>query len=117
MAEEAANYRVISILSIHGKICGRVFISRVVESTKEQVAEKKGGFRSGICIDQLFLLKQVIEKHKEKIKEVYVPFMDLEKAYNKVYRKVLWRSLHEREVDGYLIRNMSSLYNGSKGGK
>ena len=35
---DCANYRGISILSIPGKIYGRVLISRVIKSTKEQVA-------------------------------------------------------------------------------
>ena len=35
---DCANYRGINILSIPGKIYGRVLISRVIESTKEQVA-------------------------------------------------------------------------------
>ena len=47
-----ANYRGINILSI------RVFIIRVRESTKKQVAEEQGGFRLGRgCIDQIFVLK------------------------------------------------------------
>ena len=32
----------------------------------------------------------------------------------KFCREALWRELHECGVDGYLIRSMSSLYNGSK---
>ena len=53
-----ANYRGISMLSMPGKVYGRVFIIRVRESTKEQVAEEQGGFRSGRgCIDQIFVLK------------------------------------------------------------
>ena len=40
--------------------------------------------------------------------------MDLEKAYDKFCRETLWRVLHECGVDGYLIRSMSSLYNGSR---
>ena len=42
-----ANYRGISILNIPGKIYGRVMISRVMKSTKEQEMEEQGGFRSG----------------------------------------------------------------------
>ena len=34
---ECANYRGISILSIPGKIYGRVFIRRVVENNREEV--------------------------------------------------------------------------------
>ena len=44
---DCVNYKGISILSIPGKIYGRVLINRVIESTKEQIAEEQGGFRSG----------------------------------------------------------------------
>ena len=64
---DCVNYRGISILSIPGKIYGKVLISRVIGNTKEQVAEEQGGFRSGRgCIDQIFVLKQLVEKHREK---------------------------------------------------
>ena len=45
---------------------------------------------------------------------MHVAFMDLKKAYDKVWREALWRVLRECGVDGYLIRSMSSLYNGSR---
>ena len=79
------------------------------------MVEEQGGFRSGKeCIDQIFVLKQLVEKYREKRKELHIVFIDLEKAYDKVYREALWRVLHECGVDGYLIRIMSSLYNGSR---
>ena len=56
----------------------------------------------------------MVEKYREKRKEFDVTFMDPEKAYDKVCREALWRVLHECGVDGYLIRSMSSLYNGSR---
>ena len=61
----------------------------------------KGGFRSGKgCIDQIFVLKQLAEKYKEKRKELHAAFMDLEKAYYEVCREKLWRVLHECGVYG-----------------
>ena len=42
---DCANYRGINILSIPGKIYGRVLISRVIENKKEQVTEGQRGFR------------------------------------------------------------------------
>ena len=58
-----AIYIEISILRIPGKIYGRVLITRVMKSTKEQVAEEEGRFRSVRgCIDQIFVLKQLFEK-------------------------------------------------------
>ena len=85
-------------------------ITRVKENAKEQVADL--GLVSG-GIDQIFALKHLVEKYREKRKELYVAFMDLEKPYDKVCREELWRVLHECKVDGYLIWRMNSLYWGS----
>ena len=86
-----------------------------MKSTKEEVAEEQGDFKSGReCVDQVFVLKQLLEAYREKKKEMYVTFVDLEKVNNKVCREELWRVLNECGVDGYLIRSMSSLYDGSR---
>ena len=50
----------------------------------------KGGFRSGRwCVNQIFALKQLDEKAREKKLRVYVRFMDLKKAYDRGNRKSL----------------------------
>ena len=42
----------------------------------------QGGFRAGMrCLDQIFTLKEIGEKAREKKFIVYVGFIDLEKAY------------------------------------
>ena len=45
------------------------------------------------CVDQIFTLKQVGEKAREKKRRMYVRFTDLEKAYNRVNREALWQVL------------------------
>ena len=50
------------------------------------------GFWSGRgCIDPIFVLKQLVENHREKRKKLYGGFMDLEKAYNKACSEEMWR--------------------------
>ena len=56
----------------------------------------------------------MVEKYREKRKELQVAFMDLEKTYDKFCREALRRVLHECGVDRYFIRTMSSLYNESR---
>ena len=41
-------------------------------------------------MDQIFTLNQIGEKAQEKKHRVYVSFIDLEKAYDRVNRKALW---------------------------
>ena len=40
-------------------------------------------------VDQIFTMKQIGEKAKEKKRRVYVGFIDLEKTYNRVNREAL----------------------------
>ena len=69
----------------------------MIERKKKEVAEEKRGFRSDRgCIDQIFVLKQSVEKNREKREELYVAFMDLEKVYDKACREI-----HECGVDCY----------------
>ena len=55
------------------------------------------------CVDEIFTLKQIGKKAREKrkkIKILYVDFMDLEKMYDGVHRKVLWQVLWKYDVGG-----------------
>ena len=40
--------------------------------------------------DQIFVVKQIVEKTIEKNKKTYMAFVDLEKAYDNVSREKLW---------------------------
>ena len=58
------NYRGISLLSIVGKIFGRVLINRIRAETEEVLMDEQCGFRRGRgCMDQVFVVGQVCEKY------------------------------------------------------
>ena len=81
------NYRRISLLSIPGKVYGRILIEKGCSLTEGLVGEEQCGFRSGReCDDQVFVIKQMSEKFVDKDKSLYVAYMDLEKAYDRVDR-------------------------------
>ena len=56
---------------------------------------EQGSFRAGRrSVDQIFTLNQIDEKKKYMRKnEVYVSFIDLERAYDRVNREALWQVL------------------------
>ena len=65
----------------------------------------RGGFGAGRgCEDQIFTLKQLGEKAREKKCRVNVGFTDLKKAYNRVNREALWHVLRMYDVSGKLVR-------------
>ena len=84
----------ISLLSLVRKIYAGVIVDRVRKVTEDLIDDEQGGFRLGReRVDQIFILKQIGEKAWEKKHIVYVGFMDLEKAYDRVNREAIWQVL------------------------
>ena len=63
------------------------------------IDDEQGDFREGTgCVDQIFTLKLIGEKTREKKRSVYVCFINLEKAYDRVNREALWQMLRMYDV-------------------
>ena len=76
---ECSNSRGISLLSVVGKLFGRVLIKRVRAGTECAIGEEQCEFRQGTgCMDQVFAVRQVCEKYLANGKDVFWAFMDLE---------------------------------------
>ncbi|XP_061541984.1 ankyrin repeat domain-containing protein 13D isoform X7 [Phycodurus eques] len=65
-------------------------------------------------VDQLYTLGRVLEGAWEFAQPVYMCFVDLEKAFDRVPRGVLWRVLRKYGVSYPLIRAIRSLYDRSQ---
>ncbi len=92
-----SNFRGTSLLSVVGKMYGRVLIERIRSKTESVIGEEQCSFRSGRgCVDQVFAVRQIVEKYLGKGKDVFWAFMDLEKVYDRIDRgfvegiKVVW---------------------------
>ena len=108
---ECGSYRGISLLAVVGKLYGRVLIERVVEMTEVAVGEEQCGFRRGRgCVDQIFAVRQICEKFRAKGREVFVAFMDLEKAYDRIDREALWKVMGMYGIGGKLLTAVKSFY-------
>jgi hypothetical protein len=107
---DCSNYRGITLLSIPGKVYSRVLYGRISEVVDRQIQDEQCGFRGGRgTTDQLFVLQQVLEKSREYSRQVFISFVDLEKAYDRVDRGLLWDVLLEYGVGGPLVGAVASL--------
>ena len=68
---ECNNYRGISMLSVVGKIYTQILVDRIRRLTEGLIDDEQGGFRArSRCEDQIFTLKQVGQKGREKNRSV-----------------------------------------------
>ncbi|KAI3356785.1 hypothetical protein L3Q82_003325 [Scortum barcoo] len=65
-------------------------------------------------VDQLYTLRRVLEGLWEFAQPVHMCFVDLEKAFDRVPRGILWGVLREYGVRGPLLRAVRSLYDRSR---
>ena len=77
---ECSNSRGISLLSVIGKLYGRVLIKTVRAGTECAIGEEQCGFRQGRgCMDQVFAVQQMCEKHLANVKDKYWVLIDLDR--------------------------------------
>ena len=69
------------------------------------------GFMSGRgTTDAIFIVRQLQEKHLAAKKPLYMAFIDLEKAFDRVPQDVIWWAMRKLGIDEWLVRLVQSIY-------
>ena len=77
--------------------------------------ERKFGFMPGkVMIDAVFILRRLQEEYLVKEKKLYMCFVDLEKAFDRVPSKVLEWAIRKRCIPEAMVRAVMSLYEGAE---
>ena len=91
-----------------------MMLERVVEGLIRQrveIDEMQCGFMSGRgTTDAIFIARQLQEKHLAANKPLYMAFVDLEKAFDRVPRDVIWLAMRKLGTDEWLARLVQSMY-------
>jgi hypothetical protein len=104
-------YRGITLLSVVGKLYTVVLNERITKNCEERgiFAEEQAGFRKKrSTVDQLFIMHEVIKGRKPK--KTYSCFIDVQKAYDRVWRDGLWKKLDEYGIRGKMWRVIRNIY-------
>ena len=70
----------------------KIVIRRISTDLDTKLRQEQVGFRPGKgCIDQIFTLRNIIEQCNEWQRQLYINFIDFEKAFDGIHRDSLWK--------------------------
>ena len=111
--QDCPNYRGIKLMSHTMKLWERIMDLRIREETS--IGEEQFGFMPGKgTTDAVFILRQIMEKHREKKEGLHVVFIDLEKAYDRVPRQEVWRCMRAKGTPEKYVKLVQDMYEGAK---
>ena len=78
-------------------------------------AEEQNGFRKGrSCLDHVYSLSSIIRNRKQRGLSTYVAFIDMEKAFDRVDRDLLFYKLLSMGIGGKVYNCIKNMYDGCK---
>ena len=106
-------YRGIKLLELGLKVFDRIMDRRI--RNRVTINESQFGFMPGRgTVDAIFIVRQLQEKYLGKNRKLYLGFVDLEKAFDRVPREVVKWALRKEGVEEWLIKTVMYTYVGAR---
>ena len=76
----------------------------------DTIGEQQAGFRKDYStVDHIFTSLAIVQKQLSLNRKLYVAFIDFEKAFDSISRKLLW-PMQKQGIGGKLFRCVKSMY-------
>jgi endonuclease/exonuclease/phosphatase family metal-dependent hydrolase len=110
---DCENYRAITVLNAAYKVLSRIIFLRLSPLTNEFVGSYQAGFIEGrSTTDQIFTLRQILQKCREYQVPTHHLFIDFKAAYDTIDRNELWNIMDEYGFPGKLTRLIKATMDG-----
>nr|ADF18552.1 endonuclease-reverse transcriptase [Bombyx mori] len=110
-AKKCGEYRMISLMSHVLKVFLNIIQNRIRPKCDEQLGDSQFGFRSGVSTrEALFALNVLVQKCRDMQTDVFLCFIDYEKAFDRVKHHQLFSLLCDIGLDGKDVRIIRNLY-------
>ena len=109
--KECKNWRGITLLSVVGKILGRIVIDRIRNGVDIRLRNEQAGYRKGRgTTEQIFILRNIVEQANEWQASLYINFIDFEKAFDSIHRESLWLIMQKYGIPDKIVRMVKVFY-------
>ena len=98
-------------MSVPSKIFCKIIIQRITQAVDDLLRNEQSGFckRRG-CTDNIFTLRNILEQCTEWNRELYINFIDYEKAFDSIHRDSLWQILRAYGIPQRIINIIKCFY-------
>jgi len=110
-AVEYGDYRTISLIAHASKIMLKILTKRIEAKAKDYIGRNQFGFRTGCGTrDAIGVMRMLCERSLEHGNDVYICFVDFEKAFDRVNWVKMMSTLRNLGVDWRDRRMIAELY-------
>ena len=114
--KELNNYRGIFLLDVGGKIMARIIANRLLPHLERILDDWQFGFRPNrSTAHAIGILRKIQEEARYRNINVFAIFIDLEKAFDSVPRKVLWDCLQGIGIQDRMLSIIMKFHEGFTG--
>ncbi|KAK4702970.1 hypothetical protein P7C70_g3251, partial [Phenoliferia sp. Uapishka_3] len=110
---DPSTFRGITLESCFLKMLTTLLYRRMEEwaETEKLLPDSQGGFRRGYRTENnMFILHAALQRAKKDKKDVFVAFVDLQKAFDTVSRPLLWERLRKMGAGGPIFAIIQTMY-------
>ena len=87
-----------TLLPVDSKEMGTIIIQRIQNEVDSALRKEQTGFRKNrSTVEQIFILRNIMEQVNDWQATLYTHFIDFEKAFDSVHREGLWRIMKAME--------------------
>lgn len=110
-AKRCSEYRTIALMSHTLKVLLRVIHNRIFRKLDAEISDNQVGFRKGMGTrEALFGVNMLMQRCLDVNQNIYMCFIDFEKAFDRVQHQKLIEILKQKNIDGRDIRLIANLY-------
>ena len=107
---ECRNSRGITLIYVPNKVFGRVLIDKIRHGVKSKLRDEQAGLRSGRgTVEQIFILRKIIEQVVEWQATLYITCVDFENSFDLVHRESLWKIMESYGIPRKIIHMVQML--------
>ena len=107
------NWRGVTLLPVISKIFCRMMLEWIKIGINKKLRKEQARFRpKRSTMEQIFILRNILEQVNEWRAGLYIHFVDFEKAFDSVQRESLWNIMRSYRIPCKMVRVIADIYNG-----